>query len=447
MNKVTTFLTYIRHIKTNKILVASAITLAVGGILGFTALQQSKPAAAQNCANDVICGGASSAGDFVNKYNANATGDLQAIFQHAGLSPNEISRFASTAKMGTVYKDGRVVVEGKVVATEANSLGRTQLSGKNRYPINIGGKTYYYGKTQDNFASNSIPAMVMMNPDTHEMEFAALTACANPVWGKSPKYKCSVLNREQVDRDTFTFSTNTFQEHATVAKVVYDFGDGQTETRTDPAEKVTHNYTKAGNYTAKVTVYFNVNGRIETDTRVECTKPVEVKAAPEVACKNVTFNKISRTKYEFTATGELTPGTTLKDGSFDFGDGQSADKIKATGNTVVAPHEYAREGTYKIKANLNFDVEGKVQSKTCEVSITVAPEDCKTNPNRPECKQPECKPNIPVGDSRCEETPATLPSTGPAEMLGSALGLGSIVGAGGYYIRTRRDLLSVIFKR
>jgi PKD repeat protein len=447
MNKVTTFLTYIRHIKTNKMLVAGAITLALGSILGFTALQQSKPAAAQNCVNDVICGGASSVGDFVNKYNANAAKDLPAIYQFAGLSPNEINRFAQTAKMGTAYKDGRVVVDGKVVATEANSLGRTTLGGKNNIPINIGGNTYHYGSNSLNFGGDSIPAMVMMNPDTHEMEFAALTACGNPVWGKSPKYKCSMLNREQVDRDTFTFSTNTHQENATVAKVVYDFGDGQTETRTNPAEKVTHNYTKTGNYTAKVTVYFNVNGRVETDTRVECTKPVEVKAAPEVACKNVTFNKISRTKYEFTATGELAPGTTLKDGSFDFGDDQSADKIKATGNKVVTPHEYAREGNYTIKATLNFDIEGKVQSKTCEVAITVTPEDCKTNPNRPECKQPECKPNIPVGDSRCEETPATLPSTGPTEMLGSALGLGSIVGAGGYYIRTRRDLLSVIFKR
>lgn len=447
------FLTYMRHVKTSKLLVTGAIALTVGSVMAFGALTQQKPAAAADCANDVICGGASSREDFAAKYSANSAGDLHAIYQQFGLSPDEISRFASTAKVGTAYKDGRVVVDGKTVATNANSLGRTTLGGKNNVPITIGGKTYHWGSNSRNFGSESLPALVMMNPDTHEMEFAALKACANPVWGTSPKYKCSMLNREQIDRDTFSFSTTALAENATISRVVYEFGDGQTKTTTNPSEEVEHTYTTPGSYTAKVTVYFSVNGREESDTRAECTKPVEVKTAPTVACTSLSARQISRNKYEFTAHAEFTPGATLVDGSVDFGDNQRKEGIKPTGKTVVAQHEYAKEGSYTIKAILNFNIEGKVSAKTCEIKISVSPEACPLNPSvpvgSPACQPCPYNPNLPKGSPECKapETPVTLPSTGPAEMIGSALGLGSLVGAGGYYFRSRRDLLATMFKR
>jgi len=452
MQKVKSFVNYLRHAKSSKFLVASAFALIGGGLITFATLNQSHVSAASN--NDVMYAGAANPSEFVSKYNADAPGDLKTIYQNYGLSPDEISRFASTAKMGTAYKDGRVVVDGKTVATEANSLGRTPLGGLNNIPVGIGGKTYHWGSNSRNFGHDSIPAMVMMNPDTHEMEFAALTACGNPVWGKSPKYKCSLLNQEQVNRTTFTFNTSVVAENATVSKVVYDFGDGKTETRTNPAEKVSHTYAKAGSYTAKVTVYFSVNGHEETDTRKECTKPVEVKEAPSVACTSVTARQISRNKYEFTAHATASGGATLKDGEFTFGDDQSATGLKpATSTTVTAQHEYAKEGNYTVKATLNFDVEDKVQSKTCEVKISVSPEACPINPSvakgSPECTPCPYNKDLPKNSDQCKqpETPASLPSTGPAEMIGSALGLGSIVGAGGYYFRTRRDLLSTVFKR
>lgn len=70
-----------------------------------------------------------------------------------------------------------------------------------------------------------------------------------------------------------------------------------------------------------------------------------------------------------------------------------------------------------------------------------------------ECKPNECKPGIPMGDERCEETPVTpvtpvtpstpseLPTTGPVETLVSVLGLGSLIAGASYYFVSRRALL------
>lgn len=450
MHKAKAFVNHLRFAKTSKLLVASAFVLLGSGVVAFNAITASQQAAAaglpRDCdSNSIIYCGATTKEEFVQKYNQNATGDLKAVYEHFGLSPSELGRFQSTAKMGTVYKDGRVVVDGKVVGTNARSIGRHNMPGST--PINIGGQTYYMRPNTSAFQSPSIQGHVMMNGD--KVEFIALTSCGNGVIVDQPEYQCDMLESRQVDRDTFQFSSKvTAKNGAKLTKVVYEFGDGQKVEKTSATEVVTHNYAKPGNYTAKVTAYFDVNGQTKTHTSAECTKPVEVKPAPAYECSGLIAKKITRTKYEFTATSTVSGGAVLKDASFSFGDSQTAEGIKPKeANKVVIEHDYAKEGTYTITATLNFTVAEGVKSAKCETKITVAPEDCKSNPNRPECQPKECKPGIPEGDARCEETPPELPSTGPAEMIGSALGLGGIVTAGGYYLRSRRDLMSVVFKR
>lgn len=73
------------------------------------------------------------------------------------------------------------------------------------------------------------------------------------------------------------------------------------------------------------------------------------------------------------------------------------------------------------------------------------------------CETPkpnECKPGIPLGDKRCEEVPvvpvsnqtptlpAELPKTGAGENIAALIGLGTLVAAIGYYVASRRALLS-----
>ncbi len=460
MQKLSIFINYVRFVQSSKFLMASAVVAGISLFVITGVLRPQSVAAAlpRDCdANSIINCGAVTKEEFVQKYNQNQPGDLKAVYEHFGLSQSEIERFQQTAKMGTVYKDGRVVVDGKVVGTHATSIGRHNKPSST--PLNIAGKTYYTRTNQTAFQSDAIQAHVMMNGD--QAEFIALTSCGNPVTVThpvQPTYRCDMLNREQIDRDTYKFSTKvTAKDGAKLTKVVYEFGDGQKVEKTNPTEVVTHTYQKTGDFTAKVTAYFEVNGKTQTHTTAECTKPVEIKPEaekPTYKCTSLTARQITRNKYEFTANATVTGDAHLKDAKFDFDDGQTAEGIIPTeSNKVVVEHEYAKEDSYTIVATLNFTVANGVKSDKCEVRITVSPETCPINPsvskNSPECEPCPHNKDLSKNSPECKapETPKNLPSTGPAEMISGALGFGSIMTAGSYYLRSRRDLLAVIFKR
>ena len=442
MKRVNAFLNHVRIAATSKLFIVSALVVLSGGLVAVNTL--TNPGAAwadlpRDCDdNSVVYCGTTTKDEFVAKYNENKTGDLPAVYAQFGLSQDELSRFNGTAKMGTVYKDGRVVVDGKVVAHDAKSIGRHDMAGS--APMQIAGKTFYLRPTGVSFRGDSIEALVMMNGN--KVEFVALTSCGNPVTMTQPSYSCDMLTSQKVDDDTYKFSSKvTAKDGATLTKVVYEFGDGQKVEKTNPGEVVTHDYAKPGKYTAKVTAYFTYQGQQLTHTSADCTKNIEVPQPPkpQYACSALTARKISRTKYEFVATTKTAGGATPKDASVDFGDNQKVEGVKAKDGKFTVEHEYAKEGDYTIVATVNFNIADGVKSAKCEAKLTV-------DKDTPE----ECKPGIPVGDERCEEkpeVPAELPSTGPIEIIGSTIGLGSIAAAGNYYLRTRRDLLSTIFKK
>ncbi|MGH7197084.1 MAG: PKD domain-containing protein [Candidatus Saccharimonadales bacterium] len=434
-----------------------AVALAVG--YGFVVSSNLSASTGRDCSPNSIlkanvgggCG-TMSASEFRTDYKTNKEGDLPAIYNHFGLQSGEIDRFASSAKKATAYKDGRIVVDGQTVATDAYSIGRQQITGNNQ-KFTIGGKTYWGGPNSGNFGSSSIPAYVMFNDDGL-MEFAVLTSCGNPTNGKkvTPKYSCDKLNMNPVSgkKNTYNFTTNaTATNNAKIVKVIYDFGDGSAKVeKTKPSDVVTHTYAKPGNYTAKVTVVVSLpGGKTKTVTGVQCTKPVKVEEEkkPFFACKNLvvtTINKEER-EYRFTVTSEQRDGPKLAKADFNFGDGQSVTGVAPTNeNTAMATHKYAKdlEGTVNITATV-YATSG---DKDANDNKCVAKLDFKAPP--PE----ECKPGVPVGDERCEEkpeAPQVLPSTGPAEIIGGTLGLGSIVAAGSYYVSSRRNLLDLILKR
>jgi len=398
--------------------------------------------------------GFSSISDFVNSYKANAPGDYKAIYAAFGLDPSQIDRLAMTAKMGVAYRDGTVKVDGKVVATNGISLGREKKSYSQT--VNIGGKTYYQDRDQDAFLSD-IPALVMMNGD--QFEFAALTACGNPVKGTPtglpPQYSCDMLHPKQINRTTFSYTTDATALHgAAVSKFVYDFGDGTTQTTTSGSQVVTHEYAKEGTFTTKVTVYVSVNGETQAVTAAECAKPVEVKPVPQTpayACSALspaTINQQSR-QYRFTVKTTQSGGATLKDVSFDFGDSQSVTGVKPSDdNTASSEHTYAQAGSYTIVATVNFNIAGDVKSATCQASISpeqTPPQECKPGVPVGSAQCTECKPGVQNGSPEC--SPEQLPNTSGVSVLGGTVGGGSILTAGGYFVRSRRNLLSSFIRR
>lgn len=443
----------------------TGLTVAVMVALGYGMLTQKPAEAAQDCDNNaVIKCGFSDLNNFLAKYQANATGDLPAIYSHFGMG--SASDFAKNAKHVTTYKDGRVVLDnGTVIATNAASLGR-QTGNGNNYSISIGGKTYYWGYNGTAYGASSIPGYALINPDDHSMVMAVLTSCGNPEWGTSPGYKCQMLNQTKVNDTTYKYVATPYAKNATIEKIVYDFGDGSSQTVTSNfGQTVQHTY-KPGDYTAKATVYFTANGQHYSDTRAECTKPVHVPAPkPTFTCTELVAKQVngSRTKFTFTATGAGTNGAVLQSGNFIFDDGSQSGDVKASGNTVTVTHEYAKEGDHTTKADLTFNDGKDINNPKCVTTTTTTPETCKDTPNKPECtpcqynstvtsNSPACKPpeqNCTTNPemSQCQSTPSSLPSTGPEQIVGTMLGLGSVTGAGVYYRSSRRNLIDLILRR
>lgn len=165
--------------RASRVLMATLIfmftTLAAFGAL--SAHQRPAQAASeQDCSsNSIIKCGVSSPEDFIKKYKANTTGDLDDIYQLSGTELTQIK----TAVHGTVYKDGRVVVNGKVVATGAKSMGRQYLAGSTAWKA-PNGKTYYIRPTSVSFEQNSLDALVVVDKDGKALA-AFLTACGNPL--------------------------------------------------------------------------------------------------------------------------------------------------------------------------------------------------------------------------------------------------------------------------
>jgi hypothetical protein len=140
--------------------------------------------------------------ELIEDVRVNDPGDLQAIYADSrmgGLVSSKYERFASNARMGTAYKNGNIVVDGKTVMTNASSIGRHSFPGQTT-PVKIGDRTYYMGANSATFQQPTIPVMVMFD-DAGVAETAILTACGNPVIAKKVIPEKKVIEKEVVVKE------------------------------------------------------------------------------------------------------------------------------------------------------------------------------------------------------------------------------------------------------
>ncbi len=112
---------------------------------------------------------------------------------------------------------------------------------------------------------------------------------------------------------------------------------------------------------------------------------------PITACNILEAKKLGVLKYEFTVKATAKNGATIKQYRFNFGDGSE----ELLTDKATAQHTFAKAGTYSVKTSVDFMVDGKMENKTsnaCEVVINT--------------------------DKEQPAAPTTLPSTGPADMIG-----------------------------
>ncbi|MDN5274442.1 MAG: hypothetical protein JWP06_343 [Candidatus Saccharibacteria bacterium] len=352
-------------------LVLVGLIVAAGSIFLFNFLGGvSKAALPEDCdSNSVIYCGGTTAATLAARYKANKTGDLDNIYSAYGLSANDMTHAGTIAKMGEVRKDGRVMVGGKTVATDAHSIGRHSISGSTKKVIN--GKTYYQRTPSISFAVNSIAAYVFFDANGN-FRAAVLTSCGNPVSAKPPVYKCDSLTSKAITRTQYGFTAAASASNgASVTSYTYDFGDGKKTTTA--AKTINHDYVTPGTYTAKLSVTMNVNGTAKTVTAPSCQTTIKVSpppVTPTYVCDSLTATKISRTEYAFNGKATVTGGATITNYVFDFGD----TKTQTVTNPTNVTHTYDKAGTYTAKLSVNVKVNGvnkTVTSTKCQVPVTV----------------------------------------------------------------------------
>ena len=275
----------------------AGLAVLLGGVLLLNVFSGTSQAALpRNCDNNsIIYCGAVDTNELTQKFNENKTGDLPTIYAAYGITSSDLA----SAKMGEARKDGTVVVNGEVVATNAYSIGRQQIAGST--PKSIGGKTYYNSPNSTAFISNSIAAFVFFNADGTFKSFI-LTSCANPGEGtpkpkppvekpKPPVYKCDALTMRMLSGDQRRYAFDlayTAQNGAALKSVDYDFGDGTGQENVAPeaAKTIEHTYVKAGTYTTTATLHFAVENEVK-DAKCKVT----VTTSPEMCPLNPTLPK------------------------------------------------------------------------------------------------------------------------------------------------------------
>jgi hypothetical protein len=281
-----------------KRLTYAGLVSAFVSIIGIVPLGVRSTSAATCTNNDIIKCGYSSPTDFINKVKANTNGvnstpDLQAIYAHYGLSSADYANFAAHAVAGEAMRNGHIVVNGKVVASGAMSIGRDKsFQGTNPFTVTINGQNYFGNTNDQAFAAGvtELPVDVLFNSNG-VFQFAVLPSCGNPeipsavapappkptpppkpapipppAPAPTPAFECKELTASPVNGSTTTFTFVATSQASGGAKFEFanfTFGDGATQTNITPGSDaistaVTHTYTQSGNFTANAVLFFSV---------------------------------------------------------------------------------------------------------------------------------------------------------------------------------------------
>ena len=381
---------------------------------------------------------------------------VRSIYNHAGVTDSMVNNAAP--KTGTVYRDGRIVVDGRVVGTAARTFqakaGTLQHSPEGM--VNYGGTMYYQYPISHSFVNRNGTVLVESEEifawfdNNGKFVAGVIKSCGNPIWTYNPtpppakpSLTCDALQKTEVSRDTFKFSTKaTAKDGASVTSYTYDFGDGTTQTTT--SSEIQHTYAKPGNY--KVTV--TVNGKEGSDvqkTSQGCQTQITVKPEPEMqVCR------LSDKKYQ----------VTIKESEFD-----EKKYSKNPNDCKEVPEELdvcviESKQIKKIKkeefdeskhtTDLSRCKETPEEIEICVIESKQIKRIKKEELNKEihttdlsKCKEkPVTPPETPSTPPKTPETPTPnqLPRTGTTNIVMSALGLGGLTTAVIAYVASRRQM-------
>jgi hypothetical protein len=153
-----------------------AVALLVTAIIGPNLALASTSQPTDCTANSIIWCGAYSKTAWLAAVNNgdghNSASNIQNIYYDQGRGITAANFNASTTVLGTVYKNGDVMVNGKLVATGAQSVGRDFIAGS------VKSGTVWMRPTSVSFVATSISAWVDMSGGT--FHYFILQSCGNP---------------------------------------------------------------------------------------------------------------------------------------------------------------------------------------------------------------------------------------------------------------------------
>lgn len=265
----------------------SATLVAVVSMAAVVMTSSAQAADSRDCDdNAIIRCGTFSLGELREKY----TGDVPEVFAHYGVSSAEVNGTSGTVKSGYVTKTGDVVVGGEVVATDAVTVGRQDMSGST--PVTIDGKTYYQRTPSVSFQNDQLEAYVFFDANG-VFSGAVIKSCGNPVKAnpeEKPTAACKALTKNVISRNKFSFEATA--EASGGAKVtgyvftVRDAGGTTVAAKTITTSELSANsgeivIDKAGSYTAKVVVKTSLGDKTNENCTLEFT--VEAPEKPSIS--------------------------------------------------------------------------------------------------------------------------------------------------------------------
>lgn len=447
---------------------------------------------ARDCdANAIMYCGALSQSELANKYSQNSPGDLGAVYSAFGISATDISGSSSEIKIGQVTKDGRVIVDGKTVATGAITIGRQNIPGSTT--VTIAGKTFYQRAPSVSFQADALDAFVLMRNGVFHK--AIIMSCGNPVKAEKtaePVAACSALTANKISRTDYTFTaTANAKDGATISGYVFTItGPGATKTVTvtttaATATTPTISLPTAGTYQASVVVKTSLGDK----TATTCKTSVTVSDAPTPGV-DITKHVDGVDHKTVNLNQQFTYQIVVKNtGNVDLKNVVVTDKpvagiaLISAGNNLGAitnnqwrytlpSLKIGEQKEFTLTAKVASYVAGSLKNTACvdAPEVTGSPDKCDDAtvevpaPNKVSVcdattgktitvEESEKDNYKPVGDAACmpkvlgTSTPTTVASTGPADILVGTAGLGSLTAAGYYFQVSRRRIMTSLLEK
>lgn len=485
-------------------LLAFSVSLLAMATIGVVQLQTKAVDGSRDCDQYAIIRCGTMNGDELRaEYDSNNTsgangstdaqGDIKKVFSALGISRADLN---GGFKAGTVYKNGNVEVDGKVVATDAKmgarGLGGTQIAGTSAQKVSVSAM----GDAQT--------AMVKLD-ENGKFLFAVMKPCGNPVSATpkeqpkpepQPKAECVSLKAIERNRTDYELkATASVSGGATIESyhfTVKQQGGATVFDNTYPAtgktQSVVYTGLQPGTYTAVVKVKTSEGIKTAESCAVSITVAKPPVIITETPTPGVNIEKFVDNDKKYTrvnANVEFSYRIVVTNtGNTDLDNVAVTDtpdraitliSVSPPSGTITSnvfsytiPKLLKGESrTFALTAKVPVAQAGRIVNTVCVDAPTVPgnPDKCdKAEVEIPPTPVPgklevcvihemtvrmvneadvKANPTLYTTDlTKCEKpevlTVTELPQTGPVETALSAIGAMSLVGASAYYVASRR---------